>query len=115
VANRTFFFDMAMPSLAMHRLFGLYNTTKFTSEILFVDLNTAEKSAGADSLCDFARPCSGADTQIYTASFFLPFARRAFKTIRPPLVCIRLRKPWVRWRFILLGWKVRFIDQNFFL
>jgi hypothetical protein len=30
-------------------------------------------------------------------------------TRRPPLVRIRTRKPWVRFRLRLLGWKVRFM------
>ena len=39
-----------------------------------------------------------------------PFARRAFKTFLPALVAIRARKPWVRFLFKLLGWKVRFMS-----
>lgn len=38
-----------------------------------------------------------------------PLARRAFKTRRPPLVAIRARKPWVRLRWMMLGWNVRFM------
>ena len=38
-----------------------------------------------------------------------PFARRAFRTRRPFLVCMRARKPWVRLRRRLLGWNVRFM------
>lgn len=37
-----------------------------------------------------------------------PLARRALITSRPPLVAMRARKPWLRLRLILLGWKVRF-------
>ena len=33
-----------------------------------------------------------------------PFARRALNTLRPPLVAMRARKPWVRLRRRLLGW-----------
>lgn len=33
-----------------------------------------------------------------------PLARRAFSTLRPPLVAMRARKPWVRLRRRLLGW-----------
>jgi len=36
-------------------------------------------------------------------------ARRALRTRRPPLVAIRARKPWVRLRWMMLGWKVRFM------
>lgn len=42
----------------------------------------------------------------YTVSRFLPLARRRFKTRRPSLVSIRLRKPWVRLRRRLLGWRL---------
>lgn len=49
-----------------------------------------------------------------TASRFLPFARRRLNTSRPPLVAMRARKPWVRFRRILLGWYVRFIDLYLF-
>ena len=37
-----------------------------------------------------------------------PLARRALRTARPALVLIRLRKPCLRFRFRLLGWKVLF-------
>ena len=36
-------------------------------------------------------------------------ARRALMTARPARVRIRSRKPWVRLRFSMLGWKVRFM------
>lgn len=38
-----------------------------------------------------------------------PFWRRRLRTRRPPLLRIRTRKPWVRFRFRLFGWNVRFI------
>lgn len=38
-----------------------------------------------------------------TLSRARPFARRALRTWRPPLVAIRARKPWVRLRRMLLG------------
>lgn len=38
-----------------------------------------------------------------------PFARRRLITFRPPLVFIRLRKPWVRRRDVFEGWNVRFM------
>ena len=40
---------------------------------------------------------------------FLPLALRAFRICRPALVRMRTRKPWRRFRLILLGWYVRFI------
>lgn len=47
--------------------------------------------------------------ETYTPRRLRPFARRALRTFRPPLVAILARKPWVRLRFRLLGWKVLFI------
>jgi hypothetical protein len=38
---------------------------------------------------------------LYTANLFLPLARRALMTLRPFLVFIRVRKPWVRLRGVL--------------
>jgi hypothetical protein len=38
-----------------------------------------------------------------------PLARRAFSIARPARVDILSRKPWVRLRFKLLGWKVRLL------
>lgn len=40
----------------------------------------------------------------YGQSFARPFARRAFKTLRPFFVAMRARNPWVRARRRLLGW-----------
>jgi hypothetical protein len=37
-------------------------------------------------------------------NFLRPRARRAAKTLRPPLVAMRVRKPWRRLRTNLLGW-----------
>ena len=39
-----------------------------------------------------------------------PLARRAFKTLRPLRVAMRARKPWVRARLSVLGWKVLFME-----
>jgi hypothetical protein len=44
-----------------------------------------------------------------TVSLFRPFARRRFSTLRPPLVFIRCRNPWVFLRRRWLGWNVRFM------
>lgn len=46
---------------------------------------------------------------LYTAILLRCRARRALITLRPFLVDMRLRNPWVRLRDTLLGWKVRFI------
>jgi hypothetical protein len=45
----------------------------------------------------------------YGQSFARPFARRALMTLRPPLVAMRARNPWVRLRRRLLGWNVLFM------
>jgi len=45
----------------------------------------------------------------YGVSRARPFARRALSTLRPPLVAMRARKPWVRLRRRLLGWNVLFM------
>ena len=44
-----------------------------------------------------------------TDSRLRPFARRRFSTMRPFLVCMRTRKPCVRARLTLEGWKVRLV------
>src|SRR6185312_10875765 len=41
-----------------------------------------------------------------------PLARRALMTLRPSAVAIRARKPCVRARLSLLGWKVRFMAYS---
>ncbi|AEA72210.1 Hypothetical protein PSEBR_m1756 [Pseudomonas brassicacearum subsp. brassicacearum NFM421] len=45
-----------------------------------------------------------------TARRARPLARRRDRTARPFLVAMRARKPWVRARLIVLGWKVRFMS-----
>jgi hypothetical protein len=47
--------------------------------------------------------------RVHTASLLRPLRRRAERTARPERVRIRTRKPWVRLRRRLFGWKVRFI------
>jgi len=48
----------------------------------------------------YQRGCFGG---IVTDSLFRPFALRRLRTLRPPGVAIRARKPWVLFRLILLG------------
>lgn len=48
----------------------------------------------------------------YALSRLRPFARRRLNTLRPFLVAMRARNPWVRLRFKLLGWKVLFITKT---
>lgn len=45
-----------------------------------------------------------------TARRLRPLARRRDRTARPFLVAMRARKPWVRARLMVLGWKVRFME-----
>lgn len=47
-----------------------------------------------------------------TESRLRPLARRAAKTFRPFLVCMRLRNPCLRTRRRFEGWNVRFIDSS---
>lgn len=49
------------------------------------------------------RPGHGYLEGIETAIRLRPFARRRLRTLRPPGVLIRFRKPWTRFRRILLG------------
>src|SRR5690606_18060661 len=48
----------------------------------------------------------------YGQSRARPLARRAASTLRPPLVAMRARKPWVRLRRRLLGWNVLFMTAG---
>jgi len=45
----------------------------------------------------------------YALSFARPFARRAFRILRPALVAMRARNPWRFLRTRFDGWNVRFI------
>ena len=51
---------------------------------------------------------------LQTASLFLPLALRRLKIALPPRVAMRARNPCVRFRFMLLGWYVLFIDFSFY-
>ena len=66
----------------------------------------AESFAACEPAAGQARQGPGA---FQAASRLRPFWRRRLSTRRPPLVRIRTRKPWVRFRFRLFGWKVRFM------
>ena len=57
VASRTFLFEIAVPSLAISRPFGLHKITKLASTTRFVDLKTSEKSVGFTSLCFLVNLC----------------------------------------------------------
>lgn len=45
-----------------------------------------------------------------TVNRLRPLARRRLRTLRPPGVSMRARKPCVRFLLMLLGWYVRFIE-----
>ncbi len=48
-----------------------------------------------------------------TVSFFLPFARRLARTRRPFADSMRLRNPCLLLLFLLEGWNVRFIFDQY--
>lgn len=61
----------------------------------------------------FAHPDRGGESLVVisqTARRFRPFRRRLLITALPAGVRIRTRKPWVRCRLRLFGWKVLFIN-----
>ncbi len=68
----------------------------------------AVKSAGA-----FRRREVGSTEQDQADSSARPLRRRAARIRRPARVRMRLRKPWVRLRRRLLGWKVRLLMREF--
>lgn len=55
------------------------------------------------------RDADGGRDCVYGQRRLRPLARRADRILRPSAVAIRARKPWVRARLRLLGWKVRFM------
>lgn len=64
-------------------------------------------AAAAGRICGTGgRTCA---TGGYGTSRTRPFARRRFRICRPALVAMRARKPWLRLRLRLLGWKVLFM------
>lgn len=58
---------------------------------------------------------AGIGIRPYGQSRARPLARRALSTLRPPLVAMRARKPWVRLRRRLLGWYVLFMTAYLLL
>src|SRR5690606_902072 len=50
-----------------------------------------------------------------TVSACRPLRRRALRTLRPPLVDMRARKPNLRMRLMRLGWYVRLVDTRVLL
>lgn len=48
----------------------------------------------------------------YAERTFLPFLRRAARTLRPFFELMRARKPWTLLRLRVFGWNVRFILET---
>ncbi len=73
----------------------------------------AGKPLGPGRCCDpfraLIRDCRPRFPLTQALSLLRPLARRALMILRPALVLMRARKPWVRLRRMVLGWKVRFI------
>lgn len=63
-------------------------------------------------LAETVRRHARARYDVETVRRLRPFARRRFKTKRPFLVAMRVRKPWVFFRRRRLGWKVRFMCRS---
>ena len=59
--------------------------------------NRLERIDAAESIAG-AAPCARKSSAGQTDSRERPLARRADSTLRPPTVCMRLRKPWLRAR-----------------
>ena len=58
------------------------------------------------------QPLASGEPSCYTVSRLRPFALRRLRTLRPPLVAMRLLKPCVFFLRRTLGWNVRFIDPT---
>ena len=72
-------------------------------------LGSASKPAGGGKAEGHSGPVGPVYYDDETVRRFRPFARRRFNTRRPFFVAILTRKPWVRRRRRLFGWKVRFM------
>lgn len=48
----------------------------------------------------------------YAERTFLPFLRRAARTLRPFFELMRARKPWTFARLRVFGWNVRFMVED---
>ena len=48
----------------------------------------------------------------YAERTFLPFLRRAARTLRPFFELMRARKPWTLLRLRVFGWNVRFMFED---
>ena len=128
LAKRQFFFAIAMPSRASPILLCRQSTVNNLSRLRVAPSNTRPYAAASSSrlrlgnrlLLSLSLNPDVLPVVVITAGWVVrwvrygvnlarPFARRRLSTSRPAFVAIRARKPWVRARFIVLGWNVRFI------
>jgi hypothetical protein len=79
---------------------GLGSGPKVTSA--FQPLHEIDIRTDLNRIGTGARLCAARSAQ--ALNFLRPRARRAARTLRPPFVAIRVRKPWRRLRTNLLGW-----------
>ena len=94
-------------AVALHRATNLASDGKARAPRAFTRTPEDDQRRSLDSLALLkerlelgaaGEPFGTAEPPFYTVSRFRPFARRRFKTFRPPLVFIRSRKPWVFFR-----------------
>lgn len=136
IASPTFFLETTNPNRETGWSAWLISSSKYRVEILLVGLlKTRLKSLAPSIRCVFVkRKFTGAspsrhlcyhsksDTDFQFWSWQMPvllptqavrrirpLARRRLRTCLPFLVAMRARNPWVRLRFRILGWKVRFM------
>lgn len=93
--------DLAGNSQTQARFDGAVCTTKHGEVTVCAALRCGEHRAEI-VLFDKARVAREAAIA-YGQSRARPLARRAFNTLRPFLVAMRARNPWVRLRFLTLG------------
>lgn len=110
-ASFTCFLAIAIPNRGCVRWFSANNTVKFSSMLLRALEKTCLNSAALNSRrlrsnFSWLTKTRQADRR------FRPLARRAFNIFLPLRVFIRARKPWLRFRFILLGWNVLFMTVS---
>jgi hypothetical protein len=76
-----------------------------------IEERLSQRLPSTDSAVAIGDGCSRLRLERYrpqTVSCFLPFCLRRLSTLRPPLVCMRARKPCTRYRRFFFGCQVRF-------
>ena len=118
VAARQFFFEIARPRRPCTPSLSRLRTVNHLSRLRVAFLNTRPNAAASSRRLSLRNwygelPATAeyrsAAGIAYGVSLARPLARRRASTRRPAFVAMRARKPWVRARFNVLGWKVRFI------